>query len=78
MNMTINQLYNNKDFLIMPLKVHKMKYCGLNEDGKDYWRIACGTHASQKTLENMWYPSKEDIIKHNLACCKKCFKNQFN
>jgi hypothetical protein len=64
-----------RDYLVMPTIVHVMRYQGSNDDGRETWRLACGSHLSADTWERSggWTPSLDEIKTHNLATCRRCF-----
>lgn len=63
------------DYLIMPTIVHVMRFQG-EDEGHKVWRIACGSHLSDETWENLCFtPTLDEVKEHNLATCKRCFSN---
>lgn len=66
-----------EDYLIWPRLVHVMRYQGKNDEGHKWWRIACGTKLKPETWDNVSpAPPLEEISKHNIGYCKKCWKTK--
>lgn len=65
------------DFLVMPTKVHIMRYMGRNDYGYRWWRLACGASMSEDTWDFGGYtPSQAEIDTYGLGTCGNCLRTK--